>query len=186
MLADRLIASVQIASSNRIVVSVDSGDALGAKAVLSLDRHSKVSPEELSRKWGCGLETAKRTLMVTTQKGIRYAVQPVHSLYRVDHLNLHRKRLNKEWYMDQMFSRTKSMSGNTCANVFTNGKVTKVYPLPPTSWPNLTNALQDFDDNVGIPSLIHSDLAAADEGRHTDFQKLVRHLRTKMKYTESG
>jgi len=31
-LADRLIASVQIASSDRTVASVDSGDALGAKA----------------------------------------------------------------------------------------------------------------------------------------------------------
>jgi len=163
-LADRLVASVQIASSDRSMASVNSGDALGAKAVLSLDRHSKVSPEELSRKWGCGLETAKRTLKVTTQKGIRYAVQPVHRRYRVDHLNLHRKRLNQDWYMDQMFSRTKSMSGKTCANVFTNGKVTKVYPLPSTSSANLTNSLQDFADNVGIPSLIHSDLAAAVEG----------------------
>jgi len=76
------------------------------------------------------------------------------------------------------------MSGNTCANVFTNGKVTKVYPLPSTSSANLTNSLQEFADNVGIPSLIHSDLAAVVEGRHTDFQKWVRHLRTKMKYTE--
>ena len=63
------------------------------------------------------------------------------------------------------------MSGNTCANVFTNGKVTKVYPLPSTSSVNLTNSLQDFADDVGIPSLIHSDLAAAVEGQHTDFQK---------------
>jgi hypothetical protein len=70
--------------------------------------------------------------------------------------------------------------------VFTNGKVTKVYPLPSTSSANLTNSLQDFADDVGIPSLIHLDLAAAVEGRRTDFQKLVRYLRTKMKYTELG
>jgi hypothetical protein len=165
-LADRLIASVQIASSDWIVALVDSGYALGAKAVLLLDQHSKVSPEELFRKWGCGLETAKRTLKVTTQKVIGYAVQPVHRRYRVDHLNLHRKRLNQEWYMDQMFSRTTSMSKNTCANVFTNGKVTKVYPLPSTSSANLTNSLQDSADDVDIPSLIHLDLAAAVEGRH--------------------
>jgi len=37
-LAGRLIASVQIASSDRTVASVDSGDALGAKAFLLLDR----------------------------------------------------------------------------------------------------------------------------------------------------
>ena len=72
------------------------------------------------------------------------------------------------------------MRRNTCANVFTNGKVTKVYTLP------TTNSLQDFADNVGIPLLIHSDLVAAVKGQRTDFPKLVRHLRTKMKYTESG
>lgn len=185
-MTDRLIGAIRVASSDRDTDAVGLGDVTIAGAVLSMDRHAKITPEELSRKWGCGLETAKKTLKVTTQKGIRYAVHPLHRRYRVDHLNLHRKRLGQEWYMDQMFSKVKSLSGNTCANVFTNGKVTKVYPLPSTSSLNLTNSLQDFADDVGIPALIHSDLAASVEGRHTDFQKLVRKLRTRMKYTESG
>jgi hypothetical protein len=39
-------------------------------SVLTLDRHSKVGPEELSRKWNIGLETVKATLDVTTQHGV--------------------------------------------------------------------------------------------------------------------
>ena len=38
--------------------------------VITNERHSKVTPEELSRKWSIGLQTAKETLKVTTQKGI--------------------------------------------------------------------------------------------------------------------
>jgi hypothetical protein len=39
-------------------------------SVITLDRHSKVGPEELSRKWNIGLETAKATLDMTTQHGV--------------------------------------------------------------------------------------------------------------------
>jgi hypothetical protein len=39
-------------------------------SVLTLDRHLKVGPEELSRKWNIGLETVKATLDVTTQHGV--------------------------------------------------------------------------------------------------------------------
>jgi hypothetical protein len=39
-------------------------------SVLTLDRHSKVGPEELSRKWNIGLEMAKATLNVMTQHGV--------------------------------------------------------------------------------------------------------------------
>ncbi len=42
------------------------------------ERHSCVTFENLSRKWNIGLETAKQTLQVTTQRGIRTAVHPLH------------------------------------------------------------------------------------------------------------
>ena len=35
-------------------------------SILTMDRHSKVRPEELSRKWNLGLQMAKDTLEVTT------------------------------------------------------------------------------------------------------------------------
>ena len=42
--------------------------------VISNDRHSTVTPEEVARKWNIGLETAKKTLKVMTPYGIHMAV----------------------------------------------------------------------------------------------------------------
>jgi hypothetical protein len=39
-------------------------------SVLTSDRHSKVGPEELSRKWNIGLEKVKATLDMTMQHGV--------------------------------------------------------------------------------------------------------------------
>jgi hypothetical protein len=46
--------------------------------LVSATRHSKVSPEEMARKWGIGIETAKETLRVTTQHVVRQAIHPLH------------------------------------------------------------------------------------------------------------
>jgi hypothetical protein len=46
--------------------------------VASKTRHSKVTPEHVARAWNIGLDRAKETLRVTTQKGIRYAIHPIH------------------------------------------------------------------------------------------------------------
>jgi hypothetical protein len=35
----------------------------------------------------------------------------LHRRYRVDHLNLHRRRLHDVFYMDTLFSKVKSLSG---------------------------------------------------------------------------
>jgi hypothetical protein len=39
-------------------------------------RHTAISAEEISRKFGVGLETAQKTLKATTQYGICHAVHP--------------------------------------------------------------------------------------------------------------
>ena len=41
-------------------------------ALTARDRHSRVTVEKVARKFKCGLETAKRTLKVTTQAGVRH------------------------------------------------------------------------------------------------------------------
>ena len=96
-------------------------------ATFTSERHSSISFENLSRKWQIGLETAKRTLQVTTQRGVRTAVHPLHRRYRVDHLHLNRRRLNGDWFTDTLFSKVISLQGNSCAQVFTNGNFTTVH-----------------------------------------------------------
>jgi hypothetical protein len=91
-------------------------------SVLMSDRHSKVGPEELSRKWNIGLETVKATLDMMMQHGVWTAVHPISRKLRVDYLHLHKPRLKGTWYWDILIAKVKSLLGNKCANVFTNGK----------------------------------------------------------------
>jgi hypothetical protein len=59
------ICSVNVAMAYRD--DVDEAMEKRKASVLMLDRHSKVGPEELLRKWNIGLEMAKATLDVTMQ-----------------------------------------------------------------------------------------------------------------------
>ena len=140
------------------------GKSIGA--TLTSERHSSVTFENLSRKWNIGLETAKRTLHVTTQQGVRTAVHPLHRRYQVDHLHLNQRRLNGDWFTDTLFSKVISLQGNTCAQVFTNGNFTTVHPL--NSKAQVAQALTEFSDDVDIPDVLLSDGAAEMTGRHAD------------------
>jgi hypothetical protein len=91
-----------------------------------VDRHSKVRPEELSRKWNIGFQTAKDMLEVMTQHGVWMAVHPMSRRLRVNHLHLHMARLQGMCFLDMLIANVKSLLGNKCANVFTNGKFMKV------------------------------------------------------------
>jgi len=51
-------------------------------------RRSDISPEVLARQWGIGLATARQTLQVTTQAGIRHALHPLTRRYRTDTMAL--------------------------------------------------------------------------------------------------
>jgi hypothetical protein len=163
----RLIGSVNVATAYRNVHKVikkrkESG-------VLTTDRHSKVGPEELSRKWNIGLQMAKDTLDATTKHGVRTAVHPMSWQLRVNHLHLHRPRLKGMWFLDTMIAKVKSLLRSKCANVFTNGKFTKVVPM--TSHMEAAESLIDFTDDVGIPEMLMTDGATEFTGRHTDFIK---------------
>jgi hypothetical protein len=72
---------------------VDKAMEKSMAGVLTLDRHSKVGREELSRKWNIGLEMVKATLDMMMQHGVPTVVHPMSRWLRVDNLHLHRPRL---------------------------------------------------------------------------------------------
>ena len=174
----RMVSSVHVATSHRDDYTIA---YIGAK-----DRHSRVTPETVAKKFRCGLETAQRTLKTTTQRGIRHAIFPLHRRYRVDHLNLHRKRLYDTFYMDTLFSKVKSLGGYTCAQLITNGTFTKVYPMESKASSNIARALQQFIDDVGVPDNLVCDFASEQTGKHTDVMKIVRQTDIKLRIAEKG
>jgi hypothetical protein len=87
---DRLISAVNIATTYRDDID-QRNEERKISSIISNERHSKATPEELASKWNICLQTAKDTIRVTTQRGIRIAVHPMTRRVRVDHLNFHRQ-----------------------------------------------------------------------------------------------
>ena len=149
----------------------------------SKTRHSGHTPEEVSRKFNIGIERAKETIKVTTQKGIRHAVHPLHRQYRVDHMQFNRKRLNGQFYCDHLEAKTKSLDGNTGAWIYTTGKFTAVYPVE--SRKEAGDTLRRFADDVGIPDRLRTDLAPELIGKNTEFQAQAKRLGIALTHSEA-
>jgi hypothetical protein len=87
--------------------------------VKSISQRPGIDAETLSRNWGIGLASARRTLEATTQRGVRTVLHPTMSRrFRTNDRQLRYRRLPVDMYTDTMFSKTKSRRGNTCAQVF--------------------------------------------------------------------
>ncbi len=100
---------------------------------------------------------------------VRFLLHPMSRQLRIDHLHLYRPRLKGTWYLDTLNAKVKSLLGNKCANVFANGKYTKVVPM--MSQKEAAESLIDFTDDVGIPETLVTDSATEFTGKHTDFIK---------------
>ena len=174
---NRMIGNVNVATAHR---------DLNVSFMGSKDRHSQVNAETVARKFRCGIETAQRTLKTTTQRGVRQTIHPLHRRYRVDHLNLHRRRLDDTFYMDTLFSKVKSLNGHTCAQLITNGTFTRIYPMESKASRNIAQALTEFADDVGIPGTLICDLASEQTGKNSDVLKTIRRLQIRLLPAEKG
>ncbi len=121
----------------------------------------------MSRVFGIGLNAAKTTLAVTTQRGVRHAIHPLNRRYQVYHLDLHRNQLKGQWYLDHMTARKKSLNQNTGAWVFTNGNYSKVYPV--RSRPEVASTLDSLCNDIGIPEKLKMDRAPEFVGKELTF-----------------
>ena len=147
-------------------------------------RHSDATPENLIQIWNIGLETAQRTLRITTQFGTRSAIHPITRCSRVDHLHYNRHHLNTTFYMDGLQSRIVSLRGNKHAQVYTNGQFTTVYPSSSKS--KAGDSLRELSDDVGIPENLIANLAGEQSGQFTEFLDQCRRLHIHLHYTEKG
>ena len=144
-----------------------------ANTFVSQKRHSQISPEQLSERWNIGLTQAKKTLQVTTQKGVRSAILPLSRRYRTDRMFNQRKLRGQKFYTDTLFGKTKSLTNNTCVQIFANESYfVKAYPMEKKSGAGL--ALRQFIRDYGVPERLTSDGASEQTGPKTEFVKQVR------------
>jgi hypothetical protein len=73
----------------------------------------------LEKNFGIGIEAAKRTRLVTTQRGVKRIIHPNISVrLRPNDRQLRYRRLPLTCFTDTMFSKSKSRQGNKAAHVF--------------------------------------------------------------------
>ena len=78
-----------------------------------------VSPYDLAKRWGIGLETAQKTLLHTMQRGLHTTPNPLLSQrYRTNDRMLRYKRLSTDIFTDTMLVGIKSHCRNTCAQIY--------------------------------------------------------------------
>jgi hypothetical protein len=88
------------------------------------------------------------------------------------------------WYTDTLMSKVKLKLGNTCANVYTQGKFMRAIPM--TSRKDTGKSLIEFMDDVGIPERLVTDGAMEFTGPHTEFIKEARQMRIMLHTSEQG
>jgi hypothetical protein len=120
-----------------------------------------ITAEKVDSNWNIVIDSAKKTLKVITQKGIRQPMYPIEQHFRTKQAQLCYRQLgghHGRFYMDTFFSSVPSLNGCTMAQLFSNDlSFTKIYPMKTKS--KAPHALSTFIHDVGIPSAIHSDNA---------------------------
>jgi hypothetical protein len=85
----------------------------------------------LEKNFGIGIEVAKRTRLVTTQRGVTLMIHPSLSVrFRKNDRQLRYRRLPVTCFTDTMFWNSKSRKGKKAAQVFCNAKIlTRAFPM---------------------------------------------------------
>ena len=173
----QVIPSLNVASSAQSLqrdADIESGttDAPDLFTFQSSDRHSDVSPQQLSERWGISLNTASKTLKKTTQKFLRCAILPLSRRYRADRV-FTRKTLSGDWSTDTIDGRCKSLDGNKFAQVFANKQYfSRIYPMDSKS--KAGDALKIFCQEFGVPERLTFDGSKEQTCKGTEFMSQVR------------
>lgn len=168
-LSDRTFVSAMIANVN-------------VSGVTSSDRRDGVDAATLARNWGIGLHAAKKTLKVTTQRGVRTMVHPSLSRrFRTNDRQLRYRRLGIECFTDTLIAKTESRQKNRYAQVFCTAQGwTRAFPMKLKS--EAHHALSLLHSRDGVPNIMVMD--NAQEQVKGDFRKKNRDVSTHVKQTE--
>ena len=157
-------------------------DSITIASIKVTERKTGIDPVTLARNCGIGLETAKRTVNTTTQRGIRTVLHPTLSRrFRTNDRQLRYRRLPVDCFTDTMFSTVVSRRMNKCAQVFSmpNGWC-RAYPMRTKSQAH--EALSLLFQREGVPNVMIMD--GANEQVKGEFRKKCRQAGVHVKQTE--
>ena len=139
-------------------------------------------PTILARNWGIDLTTARRTVGVTTQRGVRTVLHPTLSRrFRTNDRQLRYRRLPIDCFTDTLISNTASRRNNKYAQIFaTSDGWCRAYPMRKKSLAH--EALSLLFQREGVPNTMIMDNAR--EQIMGDFRKKCREVNTRVRQTE--
>jgi hypothetical protein len=120
-----------------------------------------VDAATLAKNWGIGIEAAKRTCLVTTQRGIMRMIHPsLTNRYKTNYRQLRHRRLPVTMYTDTMFSTILSRKDNKAAQIFcTDFGFVSAFPLKKEK--EAHEALYLLFNRYGVPNAMVMDGAKA-------------------------
>jgi Reverse transcriptase (RNA-dependent DNA polymerase) len=178
-LAQRLISAVRIQDSDTDKPSAphqgcetcpnheyqDSQDDLSQVQVASFQsgKTTLISPERLARTWNIGLPAAKKTLQVTTQKGVRSVLNPsIERRWPTGDRPLRYKKLGFPVYHDVFKANIVSHRNNKCAEIYASDfGWSRTFPMQKEA--DVHETLDIFLSRYGVPDSFISDGARAFE-----------------------
>jgi hypothetical protein len=151
-------------------------------AIRTGDVNSAITPENVAKRWMIGVEQAKKTLGVTTQKGVRTIPNPAMRRFKTQMAHLRYPRLHGTFYADIMEPKVKSIDSHKYAHVIGNGRgFTKVYPMERKN--ESIHSLDEFVKKVGVPETLICDNDTTMEG-WSEWRKRIRKYNINPQYTE--
>ena len=142
------------------------------RTFISKDRHSNMTPEDLSERWGISVAQAALTLKATTRRLLRSAVMPIARRYRVDRM-FGIRRLNCPISSDTMDARCRSIFDQRYCQVFASKEFfVEAYPISQKS--ECHEPLKRFVKEYGSPYEMITDGSKEQCGRKTEFASTLR------------
>ena len=128
---------------------------------------NNVTPDHLSKIWRIDVDTAKRTLDITSQQCARKDNPKLSRNYETNDRMLRYKHLNDYFFMDTLFATSKaskSSRGHTCAQLFVTDKGF-VYIVPMKKENDVLHAVKQFAKAIGAPDAIICDASKAQKAQ---------------------
>jgi hypothetical protein len=151
-------------------------------ATSSHDHRSLIQPEDMVRRWGTSVETARITLEeATTKRAVHNARGALGRRFKTQQHQLNHKQLATKLYIGTLFPRITSLRRNTCVQVLcTSDGYAKVYTMKLKS--DEGSKLNELCSIVGFPSRLFTDNAG--EGTGGEWETVRRKNLIPQRYTE--
>ena len=128
-------------------------------------RHHGISTDLLAREWGVVLYKAKHALQSKTQDNVISDLKPLTWRYITYFLLQGISCLNCRIYTDTLLAKDKSIVGNTCAQIFTNGEFVQIIHMRSKS--DTDTKLDRINQDVRVANEIFMDNAPRQTGYNT-------------------